>query len=85
MIIKSCTKGCDPEDRLDIYNFHDEWFKFCPMCGAVLAVEVGPDPEVKPGKPISLSEVKEALGAWRTAFREQLNSAPSPFENLLKR
>lgn len=61
MIIKSCPNGCDPEDRLDIYNFRDDGFKFCPMCGAMLIVEERPDPEMKSGKPMTISEMADSL------------------------
>lgn len=61
MIVKSCPKGCDPEDRLDIYNFHDEGFKFCPMCGTQLNAEERPDPESKPFKPVTMDEMVKTL------------------------
>ncbi|MHB8122600.1 MAG: hypothetical protein ACYDG4_10645 [Desulfuromonadaceae bacterium] len=79
MIVKSCPNGCDPEDRLDIYNFHDDEFKFCPMCGAQLAVEERPDPDYEKFDPKSLKEVCDCLRShYHPKFLEALGCELSP-------
>lgn len=85
MIVKSCPNGCDPEDRLGIWNFRDEGFKFCPMCGTLLTEEERLDPVYQPGKVVSFPEAVKTL--WETylpELRKQLESQPSPFEKLLR-